>query len=241
MYAWMFWRDTRARLLIYLVLSALLFIISMPALSAFQSQPALGRWVTVGNIALFGTVVGGLAALGLGSSGPGEHWDRGTMEFLVTRPRPRRYIIWTAWAVGMAELLVFATVGVFVATTALYIRTGDTSSWRLLLLLVPLFAVLSLAYAITLFFSVLTHSGQKGLAAGLGMAVAYYVICVALGYWKHTDSAPVLSLMLAVVGEPGFAHPVAQVPMVLEKLLGCFGGAFVFSVAAQIAFDRAEL
>jgi ABC-type transport system involved in multi-copper enzyme maturation permease subunit len=195
-------------------------------------------YFTVLGIARFGTLIGGLAALGLGSSSLGEDWDRGSMEFLLTRPRSRGYFIWTAWAVGMAELFVLAATSVSVATTALYFQTGYAPSFWLLTMGAPLFAILALAYGITLFFSALARSGRRGLTVGLGIAVACFVIST----WKDTHlKAAVSRSFFSVEFRGAFVHPVVQASIPVGRLLGWLGAALVFLLAAEIVFNRAEV
>ena len=114
MYVWKCWRDTRSRFVTS--------VIALTALCVFLTymEVRFGAGVTRGGppqavthawSSVTRVVLGGVASLftlflGLlmGVSGPGEEFKERTADFLLVRPRPRSYWVWTSWSVGVLEL-----------------------------------------------------------------------------------------------------------------------------------------
>jgi len=153
MYAWKYWRDTRARFLTFTVLW--LGIAVMLVFLTLWTHTRSGHWwrpvppkagfypvwtqVMLG-IATCGGMMAALAGFFLGGSGAGEEFERGTLPFLATRPWPRHYFVWTGWAVGAGELLVLLAAGMGVAFTVLiHFTVAGDSLPRFHHLLVPRF------------------------------------------------------------------------------------------------------
>ena len=110
MYLWQYWRDTRRNVYFYLGSLLLFVLISVAGMihanrihHVYASAEPL--WEAAAAIAFTGTLLCALVmTFVLGNNNVGSEIQKGTGDFLLTRPRPRHYFVWAGWAAGMAEL-----------------------------------------------------------------------------------------------------------------------------------------
>jgi ABC-type transport system involved in multi-copper enzyme maturation permease subunit len=248
MYVWKWWRESRNRIITHLTLlvsTAVLFAIMAVAMHERSADtgpvPPLEIWRA--SLIMFGSVVVFFAGLGLGGSGIGEEFAQGTMEFLLTRPRRRRYFVWAGWATGAVELFIIIALAVLASFVTLAYATKSAANWKLLLVIVPLFVFGAVVYGLTYFMTALLKNGRAGLSTSLGLFVLYCLLPVAVGLpWviaflhrKINLPTPLDVLMASKWATiPGAHFPV------LATLGWCLV-ALAFPLASQLLFERAEL
>jgi len=242
MYAWKWWRENRNRVITYLIL-----LVSVAVLFAWNAStqpqrpgnwahkvPAVELW-RMGVIDL-GSIIVAFAALGLGASGVGEEFAQGTVEFLLTRPRRRRYFVWAGWAAGVATLLIMIALAVLASFVTLVYVMKSAGNWKLLATVVPLFVLGAVVYSLTQFMTALVKNGRTGLSLGLGIIVIDLLLPVAVRMrWEIAlpSFVDVLEAAKWATG-PGTHFPVMVI-------LGWSLAALAFPLATQFLFGRAEV
>jgi ABC-type transport system involved in multi-copper enzyme maturation permease subunit len=184
----------------------------------------------------FASLMALFAALVLGSSSIGGEFREPTLGFLLTRPRPRRYWVWTCWSVGAGELLgvVFlAVVGTFGALTYL---SGHVYSWRLLAATVPLFVGAVAVYSMTYFLTVLARSGEQGISYGMGILLIDLFLPMAAAYW-HVHLSSVMSFVMAGC----LWATIAEKALPMGQLFLYATLALVFPLAGQMVLERRDV
>ena len=249
MYAWKCWRESRNRVITCLtLLTAATVFFGWAALTTNRGSagsapkvPPLDWWRA--GLIVSGSPVVFLAGLGLGASGVGEEFAQGTAEFLLTRPRRRRYFVWAGWATGAVELFIIVALAVLASFVTLAYVIKSAGNWKLLAIIVPLFVFGAVVYSLTYFMTALLKNGRAGLSVGLGVFVLYSLLPVALGLpWviaflhRKINLPTPLGVLMASrwVTIPGVHFPVAVT-------LGWSLVALAFPLAAQFFFERAEV
>jgi len=175
-----------------------------------------------------------LAGLILGGTGVGDEFRQGSLEFLLTRPRRRRFFVWAGWATGAAELLAVCLLAVPVALGVLLYLTGSIYSWRIFAFFVPLSFISSLVmYGLAYFLTVLTRSGLSGQSLSLGVVFAYLCLCWTLHTWWRIDLPGWWELFYWAQSS---GESFRTVQLVGWSLL-----AVAFPLGAQLLFERAEV
>jgi ABC-type transport system involved in multi-copper enzyme maturation permease subunit len=103
------------------------------------------------------------AAADLGALALGEDAKRREMDFLLTRPRPRKYFVWTSWLAGLTQLLPLLAVP---ALTSILVMLGMTHALQAGILIRTSLVILAMAagvYALVFLFSTLSETAQNGL------------------------------------------------------------------------------
>jgi ABC-type transport system involved in multi-copper enzyme maturation permease subunit len=114
------------------------------------------------------------SAADLGSLGVGESAARKEYDFLLTRPRPRRYFVWTAWLAGLTQLCLLALIPLAVAMVTLYAETSQLCPDRLWLLSLGAFELSVLVFSAAFALSVATGSSRNGFELVFSLLVIYY-------------------------------------------------------------------
>jgi ABC-type transport system involved in multi-copper enzyme maturation permease subunit len=135
MYIWKCWRDTRVSFFVYLMLSASLTLLWFAGIrqwlrsAPINVSPLESLWfeIVTGAVA-FGSLLAPVIGLTLGSRNIGTDLAKGSGDFLITRPRSRKYFIWAGWGVGIAEILTVLLVTGLVTLVVVYFQGG--SIWR---------------------------------------------------------------------------------------------------------------
>jgi hypothetical protein len=177
-----------------------------------------------------------LAALTLAVASIGEEYKEKTLDFLLTRPRRRRYWVWTCWSVGAGEILGLVVAGVVGTFGALCYESGYVYSWRLLATTLPLFAGAVAVYSLTYLLTVLARNGEQGLSYGLGILFIDLLLPVA-GYNWHFHLPSVMSFMMAGcewATSPTLVFPLVK--LIIYAVVALAGGR-----VAQLVLERAEV
>jgi len=248
MYIWKCWRDSRSRFTLYLIVvpaTCVLFTIIAaahgPFITVWKRGPVSGGaqlWSQVATAILGGVVslIILLAALTLAVASIGEEYKEKTLDFLLTRPRRRRYWVWTCWSVGAGEILGLVVAGVVGTFGALCYETGYVYSWRLLVTTLPLFAGAVAVYSLAYLLTVLARNGEQGLSYGLGILFIDLLLPLA-GYYWHVHLPSVMSLMnggCEWATSPTLAFPLGELVLYIVV-------ALAFPLAAQLVLERAEV
>ncbi len=240
MYLWKYWRDTRVRFIILLMLVAAIWLLQLHR-RAYPIATVLYWEDFTTNLRTF-LFLPCLLALGLGISGPGDEFAQRTADFLFTRPRTRRYFIWASWAAGALQILAIVSVYVLAAFLAAVYVSRTVYTWKFLALILPVFLVCIVAYSIICFMTALLRSGQKGYASGL-VFIAFYLALNPLLQIRWSINLPYPS----GVGRP-FAYLVrgahAPAPVFHFPVAGVVGWT-LFAVACpllgQLYLERREV
>jgi len=192
--------------------------------------------VAEGVLGMFCSIIALFAALSLAVQSIGQEFKEQTLGFLLTRPRRRRYWVWTCWLAGACELfgvIFLAVVGTFVALSFL---SGYVYTWRLLATTLSLFVGAAAVYSLTFFLTVLARSGEQGVSYGLGILVIDLLLPIAGHFW-HVQLSSVGSFILA--GCEWATSPTLAFP--LGKLAIYMVVALAFPLAALLILERAEV
>jgi ABC-type transport system involved in multi-copper enzyme maturation permease subunit len=203
----------------------------MPSVSQTWSHTislVLGGWASL-LILVWGLV--------MGASGPGEEFKERTADFLLVRPRRRRYWVWTGWSVAVLELSAMAFLAAATTFGTLACLTGHVQTWRPLATAVPLALGGAVAYGLTYFMTLVARSGQQGLSYGLGILFIDLLLPVAASFYRSVNLPSVLEFMHGackwIAGMTG-AFPAGS--LVLWTAI-----ALAFPFAAQLLLGRAEV
>lgn len=258
MYLWKCWRDTRVSFLIYLILSTSLTLLwfagirrGLPRTLINVSPPEILWFEIVTGAVVFGSLFAPVIGLTLGSRNIGTDLAKGSGDFLITRPRSRKYFIWAGWGVGIAEILIVLFVNSFVALAVVYFQGGPI--WRHIptaasaglaqllaavnvpLLIASVLLTAIVLYGLTYFLSVLTRSGQRAIVYSLAVVFAYSIVGSLLSRWTHA-SLPTLAFYKISAGASQVWYMAPRLQL-LEWVI-C---TLAFPAAAQLILDRSEI
>jgi len=248
MYFWKCWRDSRA----YFIGS----LIALPAICVFftvvtikvgdpdavragTSPSVVHAWATttayvLGGMASVFTQIWGLV---LGSSGLGEEFKERTADFLLVRPRRRRYWVWMGWWVGVAELSLMNFLAVGATFATLTYLTGHVQTWRVLTTILPLAVGGAVIYSLTCFMTLVARSGRQGLSYSIGIVFIDLLLPIAVLYNWHVHMPSVTTFIFAGcewATSPHLAYPFGKLALYV-------GAALAFPLAAQWVLERAEV
>jgi ABC-type transport system involved in multi-copper enzyme maturation permease subunit len=255
MYFWKYWRDTRRGVFIYLGL--LLFFMVVWFVGMFRanrlpsgiSDDSAALWVmdvgvTFGICYLCGLVMSFVT----GSNSAGTDIGNGTGDFLLTRPRSRRYFVWAGWIAGIFE--TFALIGLtgfLIFSATLYATHLDwrqlpsappQSNGQILTLPIALAAVFLTAaviFGLTYFLTILLRGGQRGVLASLGILFGYSIANSVLEFWWHV-SLPSLNFLRTSMDADAHWYQATQFQMAGWTVV-----ALAFPLAAQLIFERRDV
>ena len=183
-----------------------------------------------------GSLVLIFAGLTLGASGVGEEYAQGTLDFLLTRPRSRKYFVWTDWLTGVGTLLLMVALAVALSLANLAFIARSALTWRLLATIIPLFVIGAVNYSLTSFVTTLTKNVSSGLTYSLGLILAAALLPVAV-HAEWQVNLPSLANLLEIskwATTPGVHFPA------LATLGWCLI-ALAFPLVTQFFFERVEL
>lgn len=283
MYAWKCWRDTRVRFFVYLIFAVLIAVSSAVIASMRYEWPG-GRpqpgsrlryvrptlkfrrggdqghivdvWSNTANVGLGGScaLLIALAGFGIGASGAGEDFEQHTLDFLLTRPRRRRYFVWAGWAAGILDLLLIVALSVLAAFLTLIYATKTLLAWKFWAIVLPLFILAAATHSLTYFLSVLTRSTRTGLSLAVGIVLADTLVPPFLRlfwtahlpwvlWWQLLIRSPWTTHLPSLVdlfsGGNWTLDPTAHFPFVAAVGWSLFAVALVF--ATELIFERAEV
>lgn len=253
MYFWKCWRDNRFRFIGCLITFAAmgflctLFLFKMGTNPVVAKQmannpmlwkgiPQLWSKTTEFVLGFYGSLFTLIWALALGSASLGDEFQKGTAEFLLSRPRRRSYWVWVGWSAGVCEMAVAAFVGVGGTLTTLTWLTGYVLSWRILAAALPITIGGAVIYGLAYFLTVMTRSGRKGLGYGIGIWFIHILLPGAVRYYWHIHIPVVDQFIMQaskfIVTGSGSLHAWAYLGWTLVAL--------AFPLASQLLLDRAE-
>jgi ABC-type transport system involved in multi-copper enzyme maturation permease subunit len=202
-------------------------------------QAVTHAWSSVTRVVLGGVASLFTLFLGLlmGVSGPGEEFKERTADFLLARPRPRSYWVWTSWLVGVLELglMVLLTAGTTFGTLA-YL-TGHVQTWWPLATAVPVALGGAVAYGLTYLMTLVARDARQGLSYGFGILFIDLLLPAAASYYRNVNLPSVLEFMLGAckwVAGASRAFPTGS--LVLWTAI-----ALALPFAAQLLLERAEV
>lgn len=185
----------------------------------------------------------------LGYSSVGTSISKGVGDFLFTRPRSRKYFVWTGWAVGVAEIVCIVMCAALLVVAILYQESG--SFWRSLpatvvlkqqvvAVDVPLLIASALvfgmaAYSATYFVSVATHGRSSVIVVSL---IFLYELFVGRPGWGHDHLPGLLVRPYYAVMPQQFWNPHTIEICTLIAWIVC---VLAFPFAAQLVFERSDI
>jgi ABC-type transport system involved in multi-copper enzyme maturation permease subunit len=241
-YPWKCWRDTRSSFLF--VLSA---IAANSALGLFVAYDPFGwiaakaewprtLWTTTAQ-ALMLTMVGltPVAGFVLGALGVGTEFEQRTADFLLTRPRSRRSLLWMSWAVGAAEMVSLVILSILLVRIAGH----QGAAVKAVRGMVGMCIVALVIYSVTYLTTTLTRSSRHGLSLGMLIFMAYTGLGVWLQLWYEIAIPNMWDMVFSSgrreVMSAGFAGEL-PVPAWFGWLAVCLA----FTFFAQYVFERQE-
>jgi hypothetical protein len=151
--------------------------------------------------------------------------EKGTLDFLLTRPRSRIYFVWMSWLVGMGEMLCLVAV-----TQAQYLLTRDSPLilGSALRTLVGFVVLSTLIYSLTFLATLLARNSRKGTSLAVAAAVGYSGLALWLRLWFETR----IPLFWDLMGPGMFGF--------VPRVLGWMTLSLLFVLAAQLCFQKTE-
>jgi len=243
MYLWKCWYDTRSAFLAFVGL--------VVAAGGFYHMVARDwlRWKSSGGLGLPGGAweqgassllllllfLIPLAGFVLGALGVGSEFAKQTLPFLFTRPRSRRYFLWSSWAVGAGEALLLLAITIFVHGMRPAVASSQIRQYSVAVLLqafVLVGVVSLLLYSITFFFTVLLRKEQHGTNAAVAAVFIYTAAAVAMNMLLEIKVPLFWELYSGALRED-LAFPVAKVVVWLAVTL-------LLAIASGVLLERAE-
>lgn len=253
MYFWKCWRDTRTSFFIYLAAFTLLalWVSFFPVLHfkpaqgwsiQFPQTPSEAQtaWkISTAVLAPAALMVGMLAGIGLGATGVGAEFTPGTLEFLLTRPRRRRFFVWRGWAVGVMEVCVLAAFYIALSAIGTALVTGRASPRMLIVFPVAVTGAL-VALGVSYFLTVAGREAKYGAMIGLLLLFGYPAFVAIMRQYAGINLPTPWSLVPGGGPDPS-GGLYATIPFPYASMAGWLAFALVLPYLAQLLFDRAEV
>jgi ABC-type transport system involved in multi-copper enzyme maturation permease subunit len=190
MYLWKCWRDTRSvfRGFVGALFAVAIFglYVRFDPLGWIAAKPESSRLWQLTSDAL-GTSLGEMilvAGFMLGALGVGVEFERGTADFLLTRPRSRRSFLWTSWSLGAIEMLtliLLAHAVTWLTGPKFYAYPGFFSRQPLAECTVGL-----LIYNLTYLMTTIARNSRNGTGLSLAALTIYTGLQAWLEFWYGT-------------------------------------------------------
>lgn len=234
MYIWRRWGDTCIYFFLSLIFSLLLAPTRMTLSPGHALEAIEASWL------LLGVPAGLLGGLLIGSRSIGTEIGGGNGDFVMTRPKPRKYFIWSGWVVGVVEILAIVAITALFKQGLLYYEDGPF--WRTLpaaivdipVLLASVTVFTLVIYSTTYFASILTRKSGAAIGIGLGFCIAYQTIVNRLD-WPASN----LPDMLVVPYKPLRGEYVRG--NAIHDLIPWIVFVFLLPLLAQLFFERSEI
>jgi hypothetical protein len=255
MYFWKCWRNTRLIVVLYvLYLAFMVYVLrhDTPYINLPVSNEE-AAWQHIGG----STILIGLAAWMLGNVGIGRDIADGSGAFLLSRPRSRRFFVWSDTTVAVAELLgmIVLPVALFVASLHFrligFIASGEgaalhskqisyqlaSSAGPLIVLTMLLFA--ALVYGVTYLCTILVRRSSVGIVLSVCIFISYAWLRSELRQWPghHTFQFPSWMLNPFVATSRNFQ----LAPHLAISLLARGAIVLLLVFAAQLCLEREEI
>ena len=205
MYLWKAWHDSRARVMLY-ILAALgvgvLFGLDVMSeanwhaywMIFFKARPSLSynfyMDVTLWNlrgVVSYGQIAVLAAGLSLGASSTGREYSAGAMNFVLTRPDPRRNFVLTDWTVGLTAIVIIVSGLAFPVLPFLCLVHAQGPG-NVLGGLPALWVLGAAIYGLSHFTTLVAGSAPRGLILSVATVLTYSFLPTALHEWWHTDT-----------------------------------------------------
>lgn len=251
MYLYKCWRSTRLIVAIYLV------VLGLIGWGIIRHAPAVSTEATAWPYIAISTALLGFVAWILGSIGVGRDIANGSGPFLLSRPRPRKFFVWSDSAVAMAELLTLSllTVGLLLAAVYLqHVRFGVPENWsdlsgapagsQLSHMIAPLISLSMLIYAglvysVTYFCTTLV----RRVGGGIFLSAAVFIL-----YGWVQKEAPAWAAPFRLSLPRWSFDPFVQygkefqlAPHLVSIILLRVAVILLFVFASQIVLERVEI
>jgi ABC-type transport system involved in multi-copper enzyme maturation permease subunit len=141
------------------------------------------HWDSIG----YGPMVMLVTGLSLGASSVGREVGASTMNFVLTRPCPRRNFVLTDWTVGLTGMVIILSGLAFTVLAFLY-AVHAKGPGNVLAGLPALWVLGAAIYGLAHFTTLMTGSASKGLILSVATLVTYSSLPTALNEWWHTDT-----------------------------------------------------
>jgi ABC-type transport system involved in multi-copper enzyme maturation permease subunit len=128
-----------------------------------------------------------LTGLSLGASSVGREVGASTMNFVLTRPCPRRNFILTDWTVGLTGMVVILSGLAFPVLPFLHAIHAKGPE-IVLAGLPPLWVLGAAVYGLAHFTTLVTGSAARGLTLSVAALLTYGLLPGALNEWWHIDA-----------------------------------------------------
>lgn len=236
MYLWKCWRDTRGAFLV--IVGALLAVGAFGAYVQFdpfgwiaaKPESSRGLWqVTAGAMVASLTGLVPFAGFFLGALGVGLEFEKRTADFLLTRPRSRRYFLWTSWGLGAAQMIAL----VLLSLAANWLTLSPSSSTVSARVFAGMCVVALIIYSVTYLMTTLARNSRHGTGLGVAVFIGYTGLHVWLRLWYDTR-IPFFEKLIFSSG-----RSVAEVAP--GAMLGWLIVCSVLVLVAQFSFERAEI
>jgi ABC-type transport system involved in multi-copper enzyme maturation permease subunit len=135
----------------------------------------------------YGGVAMLLASLSLATSSVGTEYGAGTMNFVLTRPSPRRNFILTDWVLGLTAMVIIMG-GLAFPMLPFLCLVHARGPGNVLAGLPALWALGAAIYGLSHFTTLVAGSAPKGLILSLATLLSYTFLPNALNEWWHTDA-----------------------------------------------------
>lgn len=189
MYYWRLWRETRVRffalLILGLVTSWPVSVIVTPGLVAAgyevgQAPPAqLASRLWGQGLEVLGIVAGlavYLVGLLAGCGGIGEEVERGSITFLLTRPRSRGYFVWSFWLTGSLQVIAFTLTAMLSSYAVLLYDIRRPGPWNFLLLAPALTITGLLGIGLVYLFTTASRRTKNVVGGAVAFTGLYFIL-----------------------------------------------------------------
>lgn len=253
MYFSVCWFNRRYRLIAYLAATLVLVVLAaLPAgFERYQGHWALVRITSqehlawVWNTGISNTMAAMLVALvfiaaDLGALGLGDDPERGSLDFLLSRPQSRSHLVWSGWFAGLTQLLPMLVLPLLTSLGILFALSHALLPGNLLRLSVPLFAMAAAMYTLAFFMVTVAQSARHGYELAALAAVlflGYRVVLTGEGdfaLWRTDWMWQSLHGAFDWYLSPHQLFPLANLLMVVAATL-------FLPYLAQLSFARRDL
>ncbi len=208
MYFWKCWRESRAQLIVGVVVTLALcgvntlvaVKIGAPGVTPVGAHPATVAQsqlaAAMANLGPMGGLMALIWGLVLGSKGLGKEFEDKTAEVLFTRPKRRRYWVWAGWPAGVLNLTIIVFAAAATTYGVSFYFTGRFYTWRLLATIPTLTLCGAVAYGLTYFLTVATRSARQAQSYALGLLIIAFLFRDLANSYLKTHLPPLLNLLI---------------------------------------------
>ena len=235
MYLWKCWNDTRSTFLAlvgaWLAVGAWGAYVHFDPFGWIAAKPdaAQVNWRMSGGMVAMLIGLTPLTGFVLGALGVGTEFEKRTAEFLLTRPRARRRLLWTSWSLGAAQMI--ALVALSLAVNWLARSASGFGARQVSARMFAGMSVLALViYSVTYLMTTLARNSRHGTGLALAAFTGYSGLYLWLRFWYQ--------IVIPFIREDMFRAGRADAAL---PLLGWMTVCLALMLVAQFRLDRAEV